>query len=85
MKKLIKKIRNKIKETNRKEVGNYCFDFYGPCIDQKHLNFCTRKEVEKTFMYGLDLTCEQFKEKKKKIKFLKLILKNLENKTHNYK
>ena len=85
MKKLIKKIRNNIKETKRKEIERYCLDFYGQCINQKHLDSCNRKEVREIFMEGLDSVCEQFKEKRKKIKFLKLILKNLENKTHNYK
>ena len=86
MKKIIKKIRNKLKITKRKELEKYCFEFHGGNIDQEYLDSCDKKKVQKTFMHGLeDIVYWQLKEKKEKIKFLKLILKNLENRKHNYK
>lgn len=85
MKKLTKKIRNKIKETKRKELERYCFDFHCSNIDQEYLDSYDKNEVRECFMEGLDVVCEQLKERRKKIKFLKLILKNLETKTHKYK
>ncbi|MCC6323466.1 hypothetical protein IT400_01595 [Candidatus Nomurabacteria bacterium] len=81
MEKLIKKIRNKLKRMHRKQIENYCNDFYNQKEEESYNDAVGREELEDHFMRSIDVNFN----KEDKIKFLQTILSDLQNNTQNYR